>query len=184
MNRNVDYEDIRLLVLDVDGVLTDGRIILSPEGQEFKIFHDRDGAAMRFWKRSGGKLAIISGRSSPAITRWAEDTDVDVVRTNAKQKLPVYMDVLKELDVAAENTAVMGDEVGDLPLLVNCGFPVAVADAMEELKSKAVYITRLGGGAGCVRELVEMILKKTGKWKQIMKRYSPPAGADRNGGIM
>ncbi len=184
MNRNIDYGNIRLLVLDVDGVLTDGRIILTPDGGEIKIFHDRDGAAMRFWKRAGGKLAIISGRSSQAIVRRAEECDVDVVRLGAKQKLPVYLEVLREMDIPARHTAVVGDDVGDLPLLMNCGFPVAVADAVEELKHKAVYVTRLGGGTGCVRELVEMILKKTGKWKQIMQRYNPPNNADRNGGIL
>jgi len=165
--------DIKLLVLDVDGVLTDGRIMLTGDGDEIKAFHVRDGAGMKYWKRAGGKLAVISGRGCPAVIRRAEELDVDFVRLNARNKLPALQDALSELNVTAEQTAVVGDDLTDVPLARACGFSAATADAAEELKQVACYITELGGGQGCVREVIELLLKAAGKWQGILKRYFP-----------
>ncbi len=167
----VDFAAIKLLVLDVDGVLTDGRILLSPDGQEFKTFNVRDGAGMKYWKRAGGKLAIISGRGSPAVTHRAAELGVDAVHLNIKDKLPAYREVLDELGFTPQQTAVIGDDLTDLPLLRNCAFGVAVGDAAEELLAQAAYVTTLPGGAGCVRETIELMLKRSGRWDQIMARY-------------
>ncbi|MHC4981747.1 MAG: KdsC family phosphatase [Planctomycetota bacterium] len=166
-----DLGKIELLVLDVDGVLTNGRIALTSRGDEIKVFHVRDGSAIKYWKRAGRKVAFISGRSSPAVTRRARELDVDAVQLNAKSKLPAYEEVLKELKVGEDRTAVIGDDLTDLPLLGRCGFSAAVADAAEEVRSRVDYVTRAAGGAGAVREVVEMILKKAGLWDQILARY-------------
>lgn len=167
----IDFSRIELLVLDVDGVMTDGRVTLTPDGQEIKSFHVRDGSGMKYWKRAGGKLAIISGRGSEAVNRRAAELDVDAVRLKIKDKLPALREVLSVLGVSADRTAVMGDDLTDLPLLANCGFAVAVADAVDELKQAAHYVTKLPGGHGCVREVVELILKGSGRWGLIMDRY-------------
>jgi 3-deoxy-D-manno-octulosonate 8-phosphate phosphatase (KDO 8-P phosphatase) len=167
----IDYAAIELLVLDVDGVLTDGRIVLTPTGDEIKSFHVRDGSGMKYWKRAGRKLALITGRASPAVQVRAKELDVDAVRLDAKNKLPVYEEVLKELGCAPERTAVVGDDLPDLPLMRRCGLPVAVADAVEEVRRQAAYVTLAPGGRGAVREVIEMILRRAGAWDSILARY-------------
>ncbi len=173
--RETDYARLRLLVLDVDGVLTDGRVVLTPAGEEIKAFHVRDGAGMKYWRRVGGKLAIISGRSSPAVRLRAEELGVDAVRLGAKVKLPVCREVIAQLGVSPRETAVMGDDLTDLPLFGHCGFSAAPADAVEEVRSAADYVARRPGGEGCVREVIELILKEAGTWAQVMARYLPAA---------
>lgn len=167
----IDARAIKLLVLDVDGVLGDGRILLGPDGQEIKAFHVRDGTGMKYWKRAGNFLAIISGRSSPAVLHRARELDVDVVKQGAKEKLPAYRAVLEELGLTEAQTAVMGDDLPDLPLLAHCALPVAVADAAEEVRAAAAVVTKAPGGAGAVREVVEMILKQAGTWETVLARY-------------
>jgi 3-deoxy-D-manno-octulosonate 8-phosphate phosphatase (KDO 8-P phosphatase) len=166
-----DLDKIDLLVVDVDGVLTDGRIILTPTGEEIKAFHVRDGSGMKYWKRVGKKLAIISGRSSQAVMLRAKELDVDAVRVGAKDKLPVYMQVLDDLGVSSERTAVIGDDLPDLPMMRECGFAVAVADGSEEVRQAADYVTKTAGGQGCVRETIEFLLKSSGLWRTVMERY-------------
>jgi 3-deoxy-D-manno-octulosonate 8-phosphate phosphatase (KDO 8-P phosphatase) len=174
-----EMRNIELLVLDVDGVLTDGRIILSPSGEETKVFNARDGAGMKFWKRAGGKLALISGRGSPAVEIRATELGVDALRLNARDKLPALEEVLEELGAAADRTAVVGDDLTDVPMLRRCGFAVTTCEAPEEVRSVADYVTRLGGGAGCVREVVELLLKRAGKWDDILSRYFPAGRESR-----
>lgn len=166
-----DLHKIELLVLDVDGVLTDGRIVLTPSGEEIKAFHVRDGSGMKYWKRCGKKLAIISGRASHAVTIRAGELDVDAVRLGAKDKLPAFEDILKEMGLAASQAAVIGDDLPDLPMILRAGLAVATADAVEEVRSAAGYVTSLPGGCGCVRETIEMILKNTGRWQGVLERY-------------
>lgn len=172
MAGKIDYSQIELLVLDVDGVLTDGRIMLTPAGDEIKVFHARDGAGMKYWQRAGGKLAIISGRGSQAVSIRAKELGVDFVRLNAKDKLPAFEEAMAELGVSADRTAAIGDDLTDLPILRRCAMPIAVCDAPQEVRDAAAYVTRLPGGAGCVREVVELILKESGKWDGIMARYT------------
>lgn len=164
---------IDLLVLDVDGVMTDGKIIVAPNGDEIKEFNVRDGAGIKYWRRAGKKVAIISGRKSQAIAIRARDLGADAVRLDAKDKMLAYEQILQELQVAKDRVAVMGDDLPDLPVMKQCAFPVAVADAVWEVKQAAAYITKLGGGQGCVREVVELILKQSGLWNQILSRYLP-----------
>jgi len=168
-----DLTGIKLLVLDVDGVMTDGRIMLAPNGDEIKVFHVRDGAGMKYWKRAGGKLAVITGRGSPAVLKRAEELDVDFVRLNAKDKLPALNDAMAQLKLTPEQVAIIGDDLTDVPMARICGFSAAVGDAADELKEVASYTTSLPGGGGCVREVIELILKAAGKWPDILKRYFP-----------
>ena len=167
-----DFQAIRALVLDVDGVLTDGRIHLGPDGAETKVFNVRDGWAMRHWQNTGRAVAIITGRASPAVERRAAELGVDVVRVGAKQKLPVYREVLAELGISEDQTAVMGDDWPDVPLLRRCGLAVAPADAADEVRELADLVTARCGGQGCVREVVETILKATGDWDAVIARYT------------
>ena len=171
----IDYAAIKLLVLDVDGVLTDGRIILAPDGSEIKAYDSQDGAGMRYWQRSGRKTAIISGRGSEAVLRRAEDLGVDIVRLEAKDKLPAYESVLGELGLTAQQTAVMGDDLPDIPMMMRCAFPIAVSNAVEEVKRLAAYVTQRGGGSGAVREVIEMVLNASGAWGAVLARYIPKA---------
>jgi len=167
----MDYGKIELLILDVDGVLTDGRITLTGDGEEIKSFHARDGAGMKYWTRVGKKLAIVSGRGAPAVARRAEELGVHAVRLDARDKLPACREVLAELGMRFDQAAVIGDDLTDLPVLRRCAFGVAVADATGELREQADYVTRLPGGAGCVREVIELILKGAGLWERILERY-------------
>jgi 3-deoxy-D-manno-octulosonate 8-phosphate phosphatase (KDO 8-P phosphatase) len=172
----IDLAAIQLLVLDVDGVLTDGRIVLTPAGEEIKSFHARDGAGLKYWKRAGGRIAIITGRSSPAVARRAAELEVDAVRLGAKAKLLAYREVLAELGFTPAQTAVMGDDLPDLPLMRHCALAAAPADAEEIVRRAAHFVARRDGGAGCVRELIECILQKAGKWDAILQRYLPVEG--------
>lgn len=176
----VEYQNIDLLVLDVDGVLTDGRITLAGDGEEIKSFSVRDGAGMKYWRRMGKKLAIISGRGSPTVSRRAQELGVDVVRLNALDKLPVLEEVLAELGVSADRAAVFGDDLPDLPMMYHCGLAIAPADAVDEVRSVAAYITEAPGGGGCVREAIETILKATGLWEKVMARYLPPQAEQKS----
>ncbi|MFP4105816.1 MAG: KdsC family phosphatase [Phycisphaerae bacterium] len=169
----VDLKKIKLLVLDVDGVLTDGKIFLTPRGEEIKVFNVRDGAGMKYWKRSGGKLAIISGRGSDVVFRRAKELDVDLVRLNVKDKRSALAEVMESTGLTAEQTACMGDDLPDLPLLNICGFAGAPGDAVQAVREAADHVTQLGGGKGCVREFIEHLLTETGQWEGVMKFYRP-----------
>jgi len=172
----IDYAKIELLVLDVDGVLTDGRVTLTPAGDEIKSFHVRDGAGMKYWRRLGRKLAIISGRGSPAVRLRAQELGVEVVRLNEKNKLPAYQDVLEELGLLPAQTAAIGDDLTDLAVMRHCALSAATADAVAEVREAADYVTERPGGRGAVREVIEMILRRAGLWRTILQRYMPESG--------
>lgn len=166
---------IELLVLDADGVLTDGRIVLDADGRELKRFHALDGAGMKYWQRAGKRIAIISGRASAALTFRAAELGVTIVRQNAKDKLPVYESLLDELGLSDAQAAVMGDDLPDLPIMRRCGLAIAPANAVEEVRRAAGLVTQRGGGEGAVREAVEFILRAGGDWERIMQRYREAA---------
>ncbi|MCD6304022.1 MAG: HAD hydrolase family protein [Planctomycetes bacterium] len=168
-----DFSAIELLVLDVDGVLTDGTIVLTPAGEEIKAFSVRDGAGLDYWKDCGGRLAIITGRSSPVVLRRAEELKIDCVRVGVGDKFSAMREVLAELDCPAGAAAAIGDDLPDLPMLRMAGFSAAPADAAPEVRAAVDYVAAAAGGAGCVREVVELILKRTGKWNEILRRYQP-----------
>ena len=153
---------IQLLVLDVDGVLTDGRLHLSAAGEEIKVFHVRDGSGLVAAQRAGITVAIISGRDSGAVTRRAAELGIRHVRQGVSDKGTELDRLLAELGVAAEHTACVGDDTPDLPMLRRAGLGVAVADAHPALREAAHWITPSNGGQGAVREVCDLLLSTRG----------------------
>ena len=148
---------IELLVLDVDGVLTDGSIIYSSAGDEVKAFHVRDGSGLKFWRDAGKQAAIISGRSSTTVDRRTEELGIKFVVQGSGDKLASLRSILKTTNLQAEQVAAVGDDVPDLAMLQPVGLAIAVADACSEVREEAHYVTRVGGGRGAVREAIELI---------------------------
>ena len=171
-----DPKNIQLLILDVDGVLTDGSLILGSDGQEYKLFNSKDGAAIRWWLRSGRQMAWISGRESPAVLHRAEQLGVRHVYQHILDKLPVYSGLLKELAIPEGQVAYIGDDLVDLPVMSRCGFSISVADAMDEVRTMADLITERSGGRGAVAEAVRFLLHAAGDWEKVVAKYSQEAG--------
>ena len=171
-----DPKNIQLLILDVDGVLTDGSLILGSDGQEYKLFNSKDGAAIKWWLRCGRQMAWISGRESPAVLHRAEQLGVQHVHQHILDKLPVYRRLLEELALPESRTAYIGDDLVDLPIMARCGFAISVADAMDEIRAKADLITERPGGRGAVAEAIRFLLQASGDWKTVMAKYSQEVG--------
>lgn len=169
--QKIDLSKIKMLVVDVDGVLTDGSVIINADGTESKKFNLLDGHGIKMWHRVGFKVAIISGRASDATTVRAQQLNIEYVFQGCKKKLPVFERLLQETKLSADEIAYIGDDLLDIPLVARAGLGVAVANAVAELKQKADITTTVPGGSGAVREIIEYILKNTGKWKQLMERY-------------
>jgi 3-deoxy-D-manno-octulosonate 8-phosphate phosphatase (KDO 8-P phosphatase) len=154
--------DIRLLVLDVDGVLTDGRLYFSAQGEELKVFHVRDGAGIVQVLRAGIAVAVISGRDSRAVERRMTELGVSWVKQGVSDKLAALREILDILGLGPQAVACIGDDTPDLPLLANTRLGVAVADAHASVREKAHYVTRLPGGQGAVREVCDLLLAARG----------------------
>jgi len=164
--------DIKLLVLDVDGVLTDGTLVISSgDGDESKFFNGLDWHGIRLWRRAGLKIAFLSGRYSEPTQRLAEELEVDHCLQNCLDKLPALKDLLAKTSILPADVAYVGDDLPDIPPMRFVGFSIAVANAVDEVKKHADFITIQKGGSGAVREVIEYILKNTGRWQQLMKRY-------------
>jgi 3-deoxy-D-manno-octulosonate 8-phosphate phosphatase (KDO 8-P phosphatase) len=149
---------IRLLVLDVDGVLTDGRLYLAAAGEELKVFHVRDGSGLVAIQRAGVTVAIISGRDSAAVTRRAGELGIRHVRQGVGDKGAELDRLLAELGVPAEETACVGDDTPDAPMLRRAGLAIGVADAHPALLAAAHWVTKSSGGHGAVREVCDLLL--------------------------
>ncbi len=159
---------IEMLVLDVDGVLTEGSVTYVSDGSEVKSFHVRDGAGVRMWLDAGKQAAIISGRDSPAVTRRAAELGIHRVVQGAKKKLPVLRQLLADTKLQPGQVAVIGDDLPDLPLIRNCGLGIAVADACAELRAAAHLVTGQKGGRGAVREAIEQMMRVQGLWQPLL----------------
>ena len=152
---------IQLLLMDCDGVLTDGRLYFSSRGEEMKVFDVRDGQGIVLWHRAGFKSGIISGRgASEIINRRAEELGIAFVRTSSPDKVRDLEAIVDELGLAMNEVAFIGDDIGDIDVMKRVGFAVAVADAVDETKAVAAYVTTAKGGRGAVREVVDMLLAK------------------------
>jgi 3-deoxy-D-manno-octulosonate 8-phosphate phosphatase (KDO 8-P phosphatase) len=165
-------KNIKLLILDVDGVLTDGSIILDNEGNEFKSFHVRDGHGIKMLERVGVKVAIITGRHSKVVERRAHELGITEVYQRCHIKSVAYEHLLEKMDLKDEEVAYIGDDIVDIPIFKRVGFSIAVADATEETKAEAMMVTKNRGGRGAVREVCEFILKSKGKWEELMDEYN------------
>ncbi|HEY0005756.1 MAG TPA: HAD family hydrolase [Pyrinomonadaceae bacterium] len=162
---------IKLLLMDCDGVLTDGRITMTTGGDEQKTFHTRDGHGLVLLHRAGLRSGIISGRTSSAVEKRARELGVEFLHQGSWDKTKEFEQVLAEAGVEAAEVAFIGDDVVDIPLMERSGLAVAVADAVYETRAAAHYVTRLPGGYGAVREVTDLILKAQGHWTELMKRY-------------
>lgn len=162
---------IKLFIMDVDGVLTDGRIIYGDDGTEYKSFDVRDGHAIKLAKRAGLKIAIISGRSSDIILRRVKELGIDLLYQDVHDKIEVYEKILKENNLKDEEVAYIGDDLVDLPVLRRVGLSIAVEDAIPQVKEEVSLITKSPGGRGAVRETIEFILISKGLWEDVIKKY-------------
>jgi 3-deoxy-D-manno-octulosonate 8-phosphate phosphatase (KDO 8-P phosphatase) len=162
---------IRLLVMDVDGVLTDGRMFLSEKGDELKAFHSRDGVAIVLARQAGLRTALVTGETSPIAKARGAKLGVDTVVLGARRKGETVDALRAEYDLAADAVAYMGDDLLDVPAMQRAGLGIAVADAAEAVRAVAHVVTRTAGGQGAVREAVEWILRAQGRWTTEVDAY-------------
>jgi 3-deoxy-D-manno-octulosonate 8-phosphate phosphatase (KDO 8-P phosphatase) len=162
---------IKALVLDADGVLTDARIYISDSGEEMKAFNSKDGQGLKLIMRAGIKVAVITGRSSRALEYRCRELGIDHLIQNAMDKRIDLQDLARKIGCTTAEMAFMGDDIVDLPAMMECGLSFAPGDAVDIVKAKADYVTERGGGQGAVREAVEIILKHLGMYDRIMERY-------------
>jgi 3-deoxy-D-manno-octulosonate 8-phosphate phosphatase (KDO 8-P phosphatase) len=176
----MDFTAIKVLILDVDGVLTDGRLfpvwtVSGPGGFEAssvdaKTFHVHDGCAIKLWGRTGGRTAMLSGRGGAFVENRARETGVDWCRVSVTDKGAALSEIVRLADCREANVAYVGDDLPDLAAMVRCAFPVAVAGAVPAVKRRAAYVTRRQGGRGAVAEVVELILRKQRRWSEDLLR--------------
>jgi 3-deoxy-D-manno-octulosonate 8-phosphate phosphatase (KDO 8-P phosphatase) len=164
-------ERIKLLILDIDGVLTDGGIIYNDNGVETKVFNVKDGLGIRLLMEAGIDVGIITGRRSGALLHRCKNLGIDLVYDGIDDKAAVFDRVLDRTGATAEETAYMGDDLPDIPLMKRVGLAIAVADAHPVVLENADMVTSANGGKGAVREACEEILKARGRWESILERY-------------
>jgi 3-deoxy-D-manno-octulosonate 8-phosphate phosphatase (KDO 8-P phosphatase) len=164
-------QKIRLLLLDVDGVMTDGLIVYDDRGGEIKAFDVKDGHGLKLLQRAGIRVGIITGRQSTVVDRRAAELGIDLVYQGAKDKLVPFLEILNTTGLTAEQVAYVGDDYPDLPILRRVGFAATVADALDELKSHVHYVTNKAGGRGAVREICDLLLRESGHWEAVAGRY-------------
>ncbi len=165
------WRKIRMLILDVDGVLTDGTILYDGEGRETRTFHVHDGSGIVHLKQGGLVPAVISGRDSAAVRRRLKDMGVEHFSLGRHRKLPEYQRIRDHLGFRDEEIAYMGDDLLDLCILTRVGLALTVPGARPEVKEVCHYVTAAPGGRGAVREVVELLLKAQGKWEGILASY-------------
>jgi len=162
---------VRLLLLDCDGVLTEGGVTWTEEGVEQKTFNIRDGLGIKLWQRAGGKVGIITGRCSRVVQWRAAELGIDFVRQGVGDKLQVTRELLAACELEWRAVAFVGDDLPDLPVIRRVGVGVAVADACAEVRAAADMVTQLPGGRGAVREIVERFLRARGCWEELISHY-------------
>ena len=163
--------DVRLIIFDVDGVLTDGSLYIGDDGQEYKAFHSRDGHGMKMLQSTGVKIGIITGRTSQVVKLRMESLGVAHVFQGQLDKLPAYRQLQAELGLEANQIAYVGDDVVDLPIMCQVGLAVAVQDAHHLTKQHAHWVTPSGGGRGAAREVCELLMDAQGKLQGALQAY-------------
>ena len=180
MSSYAQASKIVLLLFDVDGVLTDGKILLHADGTESKQFDIKDGTAIVWAQRAGLTVGFLSARMSAATAQRAAQLGVAVVHQGVASKLDAYEDIVRHQGIADEQVAYMGDDVLDLPVLGRVGLSAAPADAVEEVRARVHWVSRMTGGSGAARELIELILREQNRWDAIVAPYvsdaAPAAG--------
>ena len=162
---------IKLLILDVDGVLTDGRIILGNYGDELKFFDVQDGLGLALLSRAGLKTAVVTAKRSPINHRRAKEMRITKLYQNVKDKLKVYEKLLKKFKLTKDEVCYIADDLVDLPVFTRVGLAVAVPNGVEEVKARAHYVTHRSGGRGAVREVTDLLLKLQNKWDAATEKY-------------
>ncbi|GJQ58758.1 MAG: haloacid dehalogenase [Candidatus Scalindua sp.] len=162
---------IKMVIFDVDGVFSDGKIVVNSDGIESKNFYVQDGTGITYLQRAGIKTAIISGRKSKVVEYRAKELSIDDVFLGVQRKIEAYETLLEKYKLDDHETCYIGDDLIDLPVLRRVGFSVAVPNARQEVKECASYVTVADGGHGAIREVVEKILKSQGKWESIIEKY-------------
>ncbi len=162
---------IRIMVFDVDGVMTDGRLYFSNSGEEMKAFHTLDGQGVKMLHESGVEVALLTARQSQIVARRASELGITRVRQGASNKRAGYDELLRECGLPPDKAGYIGDDLVDLPVLTHCGFAASVPDAPEVVRSKVHYVTRAGGGQGAVRELCEFIMSAQGTLAAAISQY-------------
>ena len=180
---NSRLKRVELVVLDVDGVLTDGTFGITGSGREIKFFHAHDGAGIKYLRRAGIRVALLSGRAAPAVKHRAKELGIRHVFQGYKYKLEGLEKLVHQTEVRPERICFVGDDLPDIPVMNRVGLAVAVVNARPEVLKTAHYVTRAEGGRGAVREICEKILKAQGKWGKIIARYGlvdsdPETGGD------
>ncbi len=162
---------IQLLLSDVDGVFTDGGILYDNNGIEVKQFHVRDGMAVKLWQKAGYEFGLITSRSSHIVKVRAAELGIQIIRQGFAEKMPAAKQIIEDMNLKPEQVCYIGDDLPDLALIEYVGLGVAVADAAEDVRDRADFVTKAKGGSGAVRELVEMILKFQHRWEDVIQKY-------------
>lgn len=168
---NAALARIKLLLLDVDGVMTDGRIIYDSNGGETKAFDVKDGHGLKLVQRAGIRIGIITGRESAVVARRAAELGIDIVYQGVRDKRVPFVEILEKLELTPEEVAYVGDDVVDLPVMRVVGFAATVADAVEDVKPFAHLVTKRQGGRGAVREVCDYLLRESGRWSAVTEHY-------------
>ena len=166
-----DLKQIRLLLLDVDGVLTDGRIIYTDAGEQVKSFYSKDGLGLRLLMDAGVKVGIVTGRTSQVLRHRCQNLGIDLIFDGIKDKALALEQIVEKTGIPASAIAFAGDDLIDLPAMTRCGVAFAVADAVPEVKAAADMVTARPGGLGGVRDICEALLKARGDWENILNRF-------------
>ena len=162
---------IKALILDVDGVLTDGRAYVDSDGRETLAFSIQDGVGLKLWQRTGRLVGVLSGRNQPAVRARAQQLRVDFTVLGRNDKVDAYEQLLAENHLTDDMVAYMGDDLLDLPVLGRCGYPIAPAGAVDAVKEVARYVTARQGGFGAVSEAVQHLLTRAGEWEKCLEAY-------------
>ena len=165
-------KDIKILVLDVDGTLTDGKIYVDDKDNSFKAFNVKDGFALVNWLKLGGEVAILTGKKSNIVEKRAKELGIKYIIQGSKNKKQDLKNLLKELNITFENVAYMGDDLNDLGVMKSVGFSACPKDSVQEVLEITNFISSKNGGDGAVREFLEHIMKKNEMWKKILEKYS------------
>lgn len=176
MKAGAQAQKIKLLVLDVDGVLTAGQLVFGPDGEAMKVFHVQDGLGITTAHRAGLKTAVITGRESEMVHRRGLELNITEVCQGAQDKVARLEELAVKHGLLMEEICYVGDDLNDLAVMLRVGLACAVANAAPEVKAVAHYVTNREGGQGAVREVVELVLKAQGKWDSVVENYKRPGG--------